>query len=81
MLPFDGRVPEVVDGDQILLFSAVGPAGSAQLRTPLVATCDVQPRLRSGAWQGRGGLLDATAVGDSIVHAAGDGGQRCGPGR
>ncbi|APD48208.1 phosphoglucosamine mutase [Synechococcus sp. CS-602] len=69
MLAVDGR-GRVVDGDQILFLWGGALQEAAQLPdNRLVAT--VMSNLGfERAWQGRGGLLDRTAVGDQHVHAA-----------
>ena len=69
MLAVDGR-GRVVDGDQILFLWGGALQEAAQLPdNRLVAT--VMSNLGfERAWQGRGGVLDRTAVGDQHVHAA-----------
>ena len=69
MLAVDGR-GRVVDGDQTLFLWGGALQDSGQLPdNRLVAT--VMSNLGfERAWQGRGGVLDRTAVGDQHVHAA-----------
>jgi phosphoglucosamine mutase len=69
MLAVDGR-GRVVDGDQILFLWGGALQETGQLPdNRLVAT--VMSNLGfERAWQGRGGVLDRTPVGDQHVHAA-----------
>ena len=69
MLAVDGR-GRVVDGDQILFLWGGALQEASQLPDDrLVAT--VMSNLGfERAWQGRGGVLERTAVGDQHVHAA-----------